>query len=117
LGLDSKPIFETCICIDIQCPGIDTSPYPIKALLTNFLKEIQKVDPANVILPINPASKHGALMFISDIPADENGVTKYFGGFQDAYGCSPTANKASRDFSVAQGQQALCLYSWLFDEV
>jgi hypothetical protein len=99
LGLDYKPIFETCVCIDIQRPGNDASPYPIKALLTNLLKEIQKVDPANVILPIDPASKHGALMLTRDIPVDENGVTKYFGGFQDAYGPSPTVNKALRVLS------------------
>jgi hypothetical protein len=52
-----------------------------------------------MILPINPASKHGALMLTSNIPADENGVTKYFGGFQDAYArCSPMANKTLRVF-------------------
>ena len=136
LGLDSKPIFETCVRIDIQRPGNDASPYPIKALLTNLLKEMQKVDPANVILPIDPASKHGALMLTSDIPANEDGVTKYFGGFQDAHGRSPTANKTLRVFvricsaqslrdlkfntgffSVAQGQQDFCSYSWVFDDI
>jgi hypothetical protein len=108
LGLNSKPIFETCICIDIQRPGgNDASPYPIKALLTNFLKEIQKVDPTNVILPIDPASKHGALVLTSDAPADENGVTKYFGGFQDAYERSPTANKTLCVFVRIRSAQSL----------
>jgi hypothetical protein len=36
LGMDSKPIFETCVRIDIQRPGNDASTYPIKALLTKL---------------------------------------------------------------------------------
>jgi hypothetical protein len=107
LGLDSKPIFETCIFIDIQPPGNDASLYPIKSLLTNSVKEIQKVDPTNMILPIDPASKHGALMLIRDISADENGVTKYFGGVQDAYGHSPTANKCLHLFVQIHSAKSL----------
>jgi hypothetical protein len=122
LGLDSKPIFETYVCIDIQRPGNDASPYPIKALLTNFLKEIQKVNPANVILPINLPSKQTVLMLTSNIPVDENGVTKYFGGFQDAYGRSPTANKTLPVFVWIHSAQSLCdlkfnmgFFQWLKD--
>jgi hypothetical protein len=56
LGDDSNPVFKTRMRIDINHPGNDNSPYPIKALLTNLLKALQKVDTANVLLPIDDTS-------------------------------------------------------------
>jgi hypothetical protein len=107
MGNDSTPVINTCVRIDILRPGNDNLPYPIKALLTNLLLEIQKVHPTNGLLPINAASTQGALMLPSDIPSDENGIQKYFGGFQDAPGRSPKDNKTLRVFVCLWSAQSL----------
>jgi hypothetical protein len=91
-GTDSTPVFNTCMRIDILRPGHDNAPYPIKALLTNLLQELQKVHHSNALLPIDASSTHGALMLPSDIPSDEIGIKRYFGGFQDAPGRNPKGN-------------------------
>jgi hypothetical protein len=94
MGLDSQSYFNTCVRINILHPGNDASPYPIKALLTNLLKELQKkVHSSNVLLPTKPTTTHGALMLPSDIPSDAALVQKYFAGFQDVPGRNPKDNK------------------------
>ena len=82
---DAKQLVQLQVRIDINHPSADTTPFPMRALLLNLLKELQKVHPTNAILPIDDTSTAPALTTATDLPLDD-AITQYFGGFQDAPG-------------------------------
>ena len=119
LGHDAKPILKQNIRIDINRPANDHSDFPMRALIRDMLQELQKADPTTMILPMDESSTDGALTMESDIPTGR-GVTKYFGGFQDAPGKANKSTKVIRVFVRISSHQSLRdlkrhtgVYGWL----
>ena len=116
----NQTTFQQKVRIDINRPVYDTSAYPIRALLLNLLQELQKADPANMILPIDETSKAGALKTSSDVPSGK-AIEQYIAGFQDAPSGRTNRNTNSvRVFVRLSGPQSLWnlkrntgLYTWL----
>ena len=94
---DAKQLVQLQVRIDINRPSADTTPFPMRALLLNLLKELQKVHSTNAILPIDASSTSTALRQATDFPLDDT-ISQYFGGFQDAPGRNNKETKTLRIF-------------------
>jgi hypothetical protein len=116
---DAKPLIEIQVRIDINRPSTDTTSFPMRALLLNLFKELQKVHSVHAILPIDASSNSPTIRQATDFPVDDT-ITQYFGGFQDAPGRTNQTTKTLRVFVRIQSDRSLrdlkfnaAFYAWL----
>lgn len=95
---DTTTVLHQKVRIDINRSANDTTSFPVKALIKDLLRELQKASPSTMILPIDDTAPDGALSMESDIPTNGEDLNKYFGGFQDAPGNSNKDIKVIRVF-------------------
>ena len=83
MGIDSTKFFNTLLRIEINRSPNDNTSYPIKPFLKEFLRELQKVDSDNNILPIKETTTDGPIAMESDVPTGDR-IHKYVAAFQDS---------------------------------
>ena len=72
-------VYDTLLRIDVHCSSKETTDYPIKPFIHDFLQVLQKVNTKNNILPIDTKSSLGSITMEGDILTGEK-LSKYIDG-------------------------------------
>jgi hypothetical protein len=119
-GTDATTVFATLLRVDVHRPTTDTSAFPIKAFLTDFLSVLKAADTNNVLLPVDDTSPDGVLSMESDIPTGDT-IRKYVTGIQSLPMPKQTSNtsiirfflRISATAPLWQLKRNTTFYSWL----